>query len=186
LFGWAQCVVSVSGPGYANRMTHSWVLAGGTPTVQGAIRVHPATWTAVGQGSLKETQGAQTNDASWTINAPAVSAPIASVIRASDGRLVVKSWHSQLRTRNAITGTQQLTINGRAQPQGHLGLEAFEWAFPVLEDSAAKVHLTGSSSAPSGAGVGPMQPAAARGTANCNWDLARRAGTSLTPLPPVQ
>ena len=35
--GWAQCQLTAQGEGYANPQTHTWVLTGTTPTVDGAF-----------------------------------------------------------------------------------------------------------------------------------------------------
>src|SRR5688572_5866822 len=74
--GWARCQITVQGPGYTDRQTHTWTIAEGAPTVQGAFHVYAGTWSVVGAGSLSRTQGTQTLRAQWATNTPAVSAPI--------------------------------------------------------------------------------------------------------------
>jgi len=67
--GWARCQINVSGQGYSDQQTHTWMITGGTPTVTGAFRVYPATWSVVGGGSLQHTQGSQTLVAQWATTA---------------------------------------------------------------------------------------------------------------------
>src|ERR1044071_1909834 len=95
--GWARCQIAVQGPGYTDQRTHTWTITGSAPTVEGAFRVYAGTWSVVGGGSLRRTQGSQTLTAEWAANAPAVSAPIAVFTRASDGRMFIQARHAQLR-----------------------------------------------------------------------------------------
>jgi hypothetical protein len=181
--GWARCQIVVSGPGYSDQQSHSWTLTGAPATAQGAIRIYPATWTDVGSGSLQRTQGSQSLAAKWTTSAQGLSAPIAVVARASDGRLLIKSSHAQLHPRGAVTGTQQVTIDGKMQPPGTISLEAFEWSFPVIDDVATITRTSGTSTAPVTGKVGPMQPANARGTVSCAWQFVRSGTTAAPPVP---
>jgi hypothetical protein len=95
------------------------------------MRIFSGTWTVSGQGSLQRTRGTQTLEAQWTTNASMANAPVAVFLRASDGKMILKSWHAQLRKAGGVTGTQKLTINGVAQKPVTISLEAFEWAFPL-------------------------------------------------------
>ncbi len=173
--GHAQCQINVQGPGYTHQETHTWTLTGGRPTAQGAMRIYAATWSVTGQGSLQRTQGAQTLDAQWTTNAQ-TGAPIAVFIRASDGRLLIKSWHAQLRVHDAVTGTQKVTVNGVVQSQAPIGVEAFEWAFPAIEDARTSTSISGSKTMATNGAVGPMQPGGSQGQAACTWQFSK-AGT---------
>src|SRR5206468_9575935 len=130
--GWARCQVDVQGPGYTEHQTHTWTIAGGTPTVEGAFRVYPGTWSVVGAGALQRAQGTQVLDAQWAINVPSMSAPIALFVRA-DGRMFIQARHAQLRTTGAVAGYQQGTIDGRLQPPAQISGEAFESSFPVID-----------------------------------------------------
>src|SRR4051812_33296750 len=94
--GWAQCRLDTQGPGYSSQQTHTWTMTGGAPAVQGATRLYAATWTVNGSGALERTQGSQTLAAQWTISGQA-AAPIAVVVRASDGRRLIQAGHAQLR-----------------------------------------------------------------------------------------
>lgn len=173
--GWARCDVDVTGPGYDDRQSHLWILAASPPTTQAAMRIHAATWSVTGAGSLQRAQGTQSLDAQWTTDVPGISAPIAFIVRASDGRLLVRPWHAQLRAGGAVGGTQQVTMQGRPQAPSAFGREAFEWTFPAIEDSVNAVLLAGSSTSPTTGSVGLMQPAGASGTASCSWHLSRGA-----------
>ena len=169
--GQAQCKVTVQGPGYSHQEIHTWTMSGGSPTLQGAIHVFPATWSVSGQGSLQRSQGAQTLDAQWTTNASLPNAPIALFIRASDGKLVLKSAHAQLRSKGGVSGTQKVTINGVPQTPGPISLEAFEWNFPGAEAASTSKTISGSSTNPTNGAVGPMQPGGSQGTATCTWNF---------------
>ena len=183
--GWARCEISVSGQGYSDQQTHTWTMSGGTPTVSGAFRVHPATWSVVGGGSSQRTQGNQTLTVQWATNAPNLSAPLAVFVRASDGRMFIQARHAQLRAPQAVTGYQQLTIDGNPQMPGRVGAEAFEWAFPVVEVSrpkpGANAIANGSSTPVVNGKVGFMQPAGTQATASCTWKFGEG---SAAPEPP--
>jgi len=179
--GSAQCQINVQGQGYMHSETHTWTLTGGQPSVQGAIRVHPATWKVTGQGSFTRTQGTQTLSGQWTTSATQANAPIAIFVRASDGRLILKSWHAQLRAAGGVTGTQQQTINGIPQSQVPISAEAFEWAVPVSDSSAASTQIRGSSSIATRGAVGPMQPGGSKGTAVCTWQFSKSSGGVASP-----
>ena len=179
--GWARCQIEVQGPGYSERQTHTWMMTGATPTIEGAFRVYPATWSVVGGGSLQRTQGTQTLVAQWAINAPATSAPIAVFVRASDGRMFIQARHSQMRAAGAVAGYQQVTIDGKQQPPGQISAEAFEWAFPVIDSTSTSTSINGSSAPGVNGSVGYMQPAGSRGTASCSWQFGQGASA---PVPP--
>ena len=173
--GWsgsARCQLSVQGPGYSDSETHTWTITG-PATVEGAFRVYPATWSVTGSGSLQRTQGSQTLAAQWTINAPAMSAPIAIFVRASDGRMFMQPRHAQVRARDAVQGQQQVTIEGKPQTPVKISAEAFEWTFPVVEVPAGSTTLSGSSTPAVNGSVGLMQPGGSRATASCSWQYSQ-------------
>lgn len=169
--GQAQCKISVQGPGYSHQETHTWTMSGGASTLQGAIHLFPASWSVTGEGSLHKSQGTQTLDAQWTTTASLPNAPIALFIRASDGKLVMKSGHAQLRSKGGVSGMQKVTINGVAQTPGPISVEAFEWAFPGAEVANTSKSISGSSRNPTNGAVGPMQPGGSQGTATCTWNF---------------
>jgi hypothetical protein len=182
--GWARCQINVSGPGYSDQQTHTWMITGGTPTVQGAFRLYPGTWSVVGRGSLQRTQGRQTLVAQWATNGPSRSAPIAVFVRASDKRMFLQARHAQLRSAAAIQGYQQLIIDGKPQTPGKIAAEAFEWAFPQAEVSRpnpnANLIANGSSTPVVNGSVGLMRPAGSQATASCTWQFSQGAA----PAPP--
>lgn len=178
--GWARCQVNVQGPGYTDQQTHTWILTGGMPTVEGAFRVYAATWSDVGSGSLQTTQETQTRIRQWATNVPEMDAPIAVFVRASDGRLLIASRHAQLRASGAINGYQQLAIDQTSQSPGQFVSNAFEWSFPVVEGVSTSTSIDGSSSPAVTGSVGPMQPAGSRGTASCAWQFGQG---SAAPAP---
>jgi hypothetical protein len=172
--GQAQCQISVQGPGYSHQETHTWTMSGGTPTVQGAMRIYPGTWSVTGSGSLTRGQGTQTLNAQWTTNAKQ-AAPLAVLVRASDGKQIIKSWHAQLRSAGGVTGSQQVTIDGVAQKPAPISLEAFEWQFPAAGVVRVRTSLSASglNSAPTNGAVGPMQPGGSKGQAVCSWHFSK-------------
>src|SRR5262249_42733164 len=66
LRGSATCHISVSGPGYSDRQTQVWKVLEQKPTISGAMHLYSAEWSVTGSGSLHQTQGNQTHDATWT------------------------------------------------------------------------------------------------------------------------
>jgi hypothetical protein len=185
--GWARCQINVSGPGYSDQQTHTWMITGGTPAVEGAFRVYQGTWSVVGGGSLQRTQGSQTLMAQWATNGPSRSAPIAVFVRASDKRMFLQARHAQLRSAAAIQGYQQLIIDGKPQTPGKIGAEAFEWKFPEVAvsrpDPNANLIANGSSTPVVNGSVGLMQPGGSQATASCTWQFSQGAAPALTAQP---
>jgi hypothetical protein len=183
--GWARCEIKVSGQGYSDQQTHTWMLSGGTPTVSGAFRVYPATWSVVGGGSLQRTQGNQTQVAQWATTAQNLSAPIAVFVRASDRRMFIQARHTQVRAPRSVNGYQKLTIDGKAQRPATIASEAFEWSFPMVEVSrppgSANATANGSSTPVVNGKVGYMQPAGTQAAASCTWQFGQG---SDAPAPP--
>ena len=179
--GWARCDVNVQGRGYTDQQTHTWVMGGGAPTVQGAFYVYPATWSAAGGGGLQRSQGSQSLSAQWATNVTSMSAPIAVFVRASDGRMLIQSRHAQLRGRDAIQGYQQQTIAGKAQRPAAISLEAFEWAFPLITVPPKATSVSSSQSQATNGSVGVMQPAGSQGTASCTWQFGQGSAAPAAP-----
>jgi hypothetical protein len=177
--GSARCELTVQGPGYTDRQTHTWTM-GGPPRVEGAFRVYAGTWSVAGGGSLHRSQGNQVLTAQWTTNASPVSAAIAVFVRASDGRMFIQSRHAQVRARDAIQGSQQLTIGGKAQTPVKIGAEAFEWSFPAVEVSGGSTSANGSSAPAVNGSVGYMQPAGSRAAASCTWQFSQSSSRTST------
>jgi hypothetical protein len=190
--GWARCQINVTGPGYSDRQTHTWTITGSTPTVSGAFRVYPGTWSAVGGGSLQRTQGNQTLTAQWATNTPSMSAPLAVFVRASDQRMFIQARHAQLRGVASVQGYQQLVIDGKPQKPGKIASEAFEWTFPDVVVSRpnpnANLVANGSSTPAVTGSVGLMQPSGSHATAACTWQFSQGAAVApppAVPAPPI-
>jgi hypothetical protein len=181
--GSAQCKLTMQSDGYAHQEVQSWTIASGSQfTQQGGMQVYPATWTITGQGNAQRPQGPQVVATQWNSNVPGISAPIAVFIRASDNRLIIKSWHSQLTAPGAITGVRQL-----AGAQTNLTLTATEWSFPVIEDASTSTSVSGSGTMVVPGSLMPMQFASASGTANCSWQFSKGAsGASGQAIPAAQ
>jgi len=183
--GWARCEISVSGQGYSDHQTHTWTISSSTSTVSGAFRVYPATWSVAGSGSVQRSQGNQSSIVQWATSAQNLSAPLAVFVRASDGRMFIQARHTQTRAPGAVSGYQQVTIDGKPQKPGTISAEAFEWAFPVVEVSRPKpgdpATANGSSTPPVNGKVGYMQPAGTQATASCTWQFGQG---SAAPAPP--
>ena len=173
--GSARCRITTQGNGYSDVQTHSWSITGGVPTAQGAIRLFAGTWTVTGGGALERTQGNQTLKAQWKTNAQSSGAPISIFVRASDGRLLIKPGHAQLRAKDGIAGTQQLFVNGQLKSSGVISVEAFEWQLPVAEGNSTATNIHGSNQQEIKASVGPMQPAGSNVIASCDWSFSRPA-----------
>ena len=131
--------------------------------------------------------GSQTLTVQWATNAQNLSAPLAVFVRASDGRMFIQARHAQVRAPQAVTGYQQLTIDGKPQMPGKIGAEAFEWAFPVVEVSRPKpgenATANGSSTPVVNGKVGFMQPAGTQATASCTWKFGE--GSAVPDPPPT-
>jgi len=183
--GWARCEINVSGQGYSDHQTHTWSIRSSTSTVSGAFRVYPATWSVAGGGSVQRTQGSQSSIVQWATSAQNLSAPLAVFVRASDGRMFIQARHTQTRAPGAVSGYQQVTIDGKPQKPGPISAEAFEWAFPVVEVSRPKpgdpAIANGSSTPLVNGKVGYMQPAGTQATASCTWQFGQG---SAAPAPP--
>jgi hypothetical protein len=176
--GWsgsASCTITVSGPGYQHSETQRWQVRGPT-SVRRSFRFVQSRWTDAGSGSSQVTQGDQTRNITWTVNA-AATGKFQFFVRASDNKLVIGQANAQLRVPNGITGTQQVTIGGVAQTPGPVGLEAFETQLPPIVTGRTSRSVSGSTPpTPVKGSVAPFQPAAAAVTKRCSWRFAK-AGT---------
>jgi hypothetical protein len=179
--GWARCQIDVQGPGYTHQEIHTWTLAGGVPTVEGAFRVYPGAWSVVGGGSLQKSQGSQSLMAQWATNAQGVSAPIAVSVR--NGRMFIQAWHAQLRSQGGVAGYQQIIDDTGAKPPGQLSAEAFEWAFPVVNGATTATTMSGSNAPGVNGPVGLMQPAGSFSTASCTWEFGKGSNAPAAPAP---
>ena len=170
--GSASCTIAVTGPGYQHSETQKWQVGGATK-LRGAFLLVPSRWTDTGSGSSHVTQGTQTRDITWTVQA-AAAGQFQFFVRASDKKLVVGQANAQLRVANGITGTQQVTIGGVAQTPGPVGLEAFETQLPPMVARATSRSVSGSLPPTVQHGsFGPFQPGAATVTKKCSWKFTK-------------
>ena len=185
--GWAQCQLTAQGQGYANQQTHTWVLTSTTPTVEGAFRLYPATWTVTGQGSRQRVMGdGRTVVEQWTTAGPPRPAPISVWIRGSDATLRFTSRHAQLRSLGAATGTSTAhSPNGNPPDQTtQIGYDVYEWTFPAIEDvPATSTTVSGSPGPrPVNGSIAPGQPPGTSLTEACSWRFVQ--STVLASAPP--
>jgi hypothetical protein len=177
--GSASCDVTVTGPGYNDQQTHKWAMTGAAPTKSGAFDIYPGTWSVSGGGSLDRTQGSQTLHAEWKRSVAGMSAPISVIVRASDGAILIGAGHAQLRAANAVSGTQEVRVDGKVTGHSQIGLEAFEYAFPSTQSAAKSTQVSGQKSdSPSGS-FGPMQPAGSKVQVSCNWSFQQGGGAAV-------
>lgn len=178
--GSASCDVTVTGPGYQDQQSHQWKMTGGAPTKSGAFDIYPGTWSVSGGGSLDRTQGSQTLHAEWKRSVVGMSAPISVVVRAADGAILIGAGHAQLRAGNAVTGTQEVRVDGKVTGSSKIGLEAFEYAFPSTQSAAKSTQVSGQKSDSPVGSFGPMQPAGSKVQVSCNWSF-QQGGAAAAP-----
>ena len=141
--------------------------------MRGSFLFVPSRWTDTGSGSSTVTQGDQTRDITWSVQA-AAAGRFQFVVRASDRKLLIGQANAQLRVPNGITGTQQVTIGGVAQTPGPVALEAFETQLPRIVVARTSRRVSGSTPATVVHGsFAPFQPAAATATKRCTWRFAK-------------
>jgi len=169
--GSAQCQLTLQTNGYTHQEVQTWTITEGQPTQQGAMHVYPATWRASGGGSSQKAQGLQILAMQWNSTVPEPSAPIAVFIRAADNRLVIKLWHVQLRSIGGVTGLRQISSGGTSPAQFPLGSDAYEWAFPIIEDLATSINVNGSGTIVVPGSIMPMQSTSTNGSANCTYGM---------------
>jgi hypothetical protein len=178
--GQVQCVVTLQSAEYTHQETQTWKLTGAPPT-PGPMAVYPANWSVTGQGSTLRTVNAQAISAGWKTNVSPANATIAIFVRASDQRLVIKSYHEQLYSAGGIAGTKQVAIAGAAAAQSNLSLPAYEWQFPKIEGEATSTNISGSGTVAVAGTLLPLHSAASNEVANCTWQFQRGAGGGTVP-----
>jgi len=186
--GWAQCRLTVQGQGYANQQTHTWVLTGTTPTLEGGFRVYPATWTVAGQGSRQRTlNDGRTETDQWTTSGGPVPAPLSVWIRESDATIRITSRHAQQRSPAGTTGTSTSHAPGGSPPDRTTPIvyDVFEWRFPAIDNvPATSSTVGGSSTLPVAESVQPGQPPGSSSSAACSWQFVQGAIAASQPPAP--
>jgi hypothetical protein len=172
--GSIQCSLDMEQPGYSRHEIQTWTLTGEAATIQGAMRVYPATWTVTGQGALQRPQGARAANAQWNVSVPPANAPLAMFIRASDGRFIIRQWHSLKTMSNGVVGTRQAVLNGAAAQPSAVNLAASEWQLPWIETSP-DANLSGTLSVQAESLGGDLAQGGSPAAAVCKWQFARGA-----------
>ena len=188
--GSVTCQLSDQDQNYNRQETQTWTLTGGGPISPTGMPVYNATWKASGQGQLQRVQGGQTVNIQWTTNVPDTPATMAIFVRASDNRLIIKPWHSQLRWDNGRNVTRQVIVNGVAQPTANFSRAIWEWQFPRIEASPSDTNVSGSTQSEADTGgaellhhYGGLPP-----STTCQWQFTNGPSTAppanSTPQPP--
>ena len=176
--GQVQCQLNVQGSDYVHQEVQTWTITGAPTSAPGTMPVYPGTWSVAAQGTMQRALGSQSLAAQWPTKVPETSAPIAVFVRASDNRLIVKLWHSQLRAPGATTGVRQVVSAGVTSTQASIGLASFEWPFPVIADVSNSTGIGGTGTIVVAGTLMPMQAATANGTATCKWQFHKGVGDS--------
>src|SRR5216683_3209192 len=125
--GQVVCQLNMQSQGYTRQETQTWTITNGAPKPgPGAGRLFPATWTVAGTGSVQKTQNGQTFTAQWNTNVPPANGTISVFVRASDGRLIFRQGHSQLRSEFSLRGMRQSMWNGQQQQPAALAHPTWE------------------------------------------------------------
>jgi hypothetical protein len=166
--------------------TQTWALTGAAPVsggTPGTIAVYPATWTATSQGSTQRLLPTQKFAAQWKgASPPMANARIAVFVRASDQRLVIKTFHAALRAPSAVTGTRQVIVPGAAPVLSAVQSDAWEWPFPSIEDARDATDVAGSGTVVIAPSYLPMLVGGTSSNATCTWHFTKGTGaTSSTP-----
>ena len=186
--GQITCQLDDQDATYSRHEIQTWKLIGGPPDPQPGIPHYPAIWSASGQGALQRVRGNETVNMQWTTSVPSANAMIAIFVRASDQKLIIKTWHGQLTVPNAVNGTKQVTQNGVTEPPSSFSHAAWEWSFPHIEVDASGSVVTGSTTSQADAGsaelvhhFGGVPP-----NTTCQWQLASGGAAVPVATPPVQ
>src|SRR6266496_4093849 len=171
--GHAQCQLTMQERGYAHQEVQTWTITGNTQSAPGSIQAYPASWTVTGGGSVQRMQGTQPLAARWNTNVPAINGTLAIFVRASDKRLVIKSYHAQLVAPGGISTVRQV---GGAQTSA-----SYEWQFPVIEADPDSSTVSGTGTVIISGGLIPMQSPSTNNTANCKWEFSKGGEPSATP-----
>lgn len=176
--GWAQCALTIQGPGYAHNETHLWRITG-AGTANANMEIYPTSWTVTGSGSLDRVSGPTRKTAQWTINGMLPNVTIAMTRHAD--RIAIQRWTNHGPARGALTGTETTTVNGQGTST-RLLMDVQQWAFPATATrTAASTRATGSNSTRFDGLRGPLAPPGSMGVAECRWDFAKSPDE---PAPP--
>jgi hypothetical protein len=178
--GQAQCQVNVQIAGYAHQEIQTWTITG-PPSPDD---VYPATWSVVSKGMTQRAVGPQNLAAQWTSNVAPMNAPLRIVVRASDNRLLIKTWHAQMVSRGSIQGARQPAAGGLAPAQSMIASDAYEWQFPEVEESPTATNVSGTGKIAIAGTYLPQSPAGSSGVATCEWQFTKGSG-GISPAAPL-
>ena len=174
--GQAQCQVNFQIAGYAHQEIQTWTVTG--PQLPNQKDVYPGTWSVVSQGATQRAVGPQNLAAQWNSNVAPMSALLRIGVRPSDNRLLIKSFHAQMVSRAATQGVRQVAAAGAAPAKSSIASDAYEWQFPLIEDSGTATNVTGTGTIPIAWTYMPLAPSGSNGVANCTWHFTK-GGESL-------
>jgi hypothetical protein len=174
--GQAICQLNLQQDGYTHQETQTWTITGTAPRADSNTPLYDATWSFSGKGAAQRTRGPQTITAAWKRAGTPVNTTVAILVRASDGRLLIKSSHAQLRAAGATIGMQSAVTAGAQPSQTAIISDVYEWPFPVIEVAGDSVDVTGTGTIVVTGGMLPLQVASTSGTATCQWHFARGGG----------
>lgn len=175
--GWAQCQLTIQGPGYSHSETHLWAITG-AGTSNANMEIYPTSWTVTGNGYLDRVSGPTRKTAQWGINGMLPNVTIATTRHAD--RITIQRWTNHGPARSALTGTETTTVNGVGTSRP-LVLDVQQWAFPATSTRPTSTRATGSNSAKFDGLRGPLAPPGSMGRAECKWDFAKSPDE---PAPP--
>jgi len=173
--GQVVCQLNMQTQGYTRQETQTWTITNGAPKPgPGTARLFPATWTVTGTGSVQKTQNGQAFTAQWNTNVPSTNGTISVFIRASDGRLIFRQGHSQLRNEFSLRGTRQSMWNGQQQQPAALASPTWEWQLPWMEADPSDPNPSGTFSVSAEALPAELtNPPSLPRIANCNWHFSK-------------
>ncbi len=177
--GWAQCRLTIQGPGYNHAERHLWTITG-AGTSNANMEIYPTSWTVTGSGSLDRVSGPTRKQAQWRINGTLPNVTIGFTRHAD--RIAIQRWTNHGPARNALTGTETTTVNGVGTSRPML-LDVQQWAFPATATrTPTSTRATGSNTARFDGLRGPLAPPGSMGVAECKWDFAK-SPDEPAPLP---
>ena len=169
--GSAQCQLTLQTNGDTHQEVQTWTITEGQPTQQGAMHVYPATWRASGGGSSQKLKACRFLPCSGTVQSPRRARPSRCLFGPPIIGLVIKLWHAQLRSIGGVTGLRQISSGGPSPAQFLLGSDAYEWAFPIIENLATSINVNGSGTIVVPRSIMPMQSPSTNGSANCTYGM---------------
>jgi len=138
------------------------------------MSIYAGTWRASGAGTADRSDGTR-RSAQWKLEIPPQPKTLAVFIRASDNKLIVRQWGSQLSVANALTGSRRIAANN---PEA-INSSASEWNLGWIEADPAKPEIGGSRSiAAEALQADLMPPAGVAAVPQCSWQLARGSGAA--------